>query len=140
MHLFDGLIYSNENELEDALYEYAKKHVDEFIDEIYEPVKFGIYEFYMSDVVKYCDEVLYKECINDYVEVLREEVDNLNGISDLDGMDEDELKCWYDAYQHIQNKVVDSKQVPLNTEMNMYMFELCKKIKERYKVLTGKDI
>lgn len=45
----------------------------------------------------------------------------------------------YKAYREIQ-EAVEYKDIPLNTEMNMYIIKQLNDLNEEYKKLTGKDI
>lgn len=45
----------------------------------------------------------------------------------------------YKTYREIQD-AVDYKNIPLNTEMNMFIIEQLNKLNEEYKKITGNDI
>lgn len=60
-------------QLEGCVNEYASENYDNLIDEAYKPFKIVGTTLYASTILKKCDPVVYRYCVNNYASSILEE-------------------------------------------------------------------
>ena len=85
---FNCEVYETEQEVQDAVREYAEDNFDNFIDEMYGEIEICGLSYYASNALKRVDEVAYRCGICDYEDMLQEDINEIEDDEDDEEVEE----------------------------------------------------